>query len=188
VTVAMSDRDYAILLAAIGWIENHAGKDAPDYPEIEILTHVVNNISQRREPSDGPIPRSFGAERTSEHEGFTASTRPRQFTRRSIRRPRLVDPYGASKPPAHSHRFAAGLGGGRCVVQRLPAVVDQLRARRYPPAARHDQASAGSADTCRHDVACLRSAWPDASGGTPAVGALRDGVSDLNKPTVRSRT
>jgi hypothetical protein len=66
VTVAMSDRDYAILLAAIGWIENHAGKDAPDYPKIEMLTHVVNNISQRREPSDGPTPRSFGAERTSE--------------------------------------------------------------------------------------------------------------------------
>ena len=65
-TVAMSDRDYAILLAAIGWIENHAGKDAPDYPKIEMLTHVVNNISQRREPSDGPTPRSFGAERTSE--------------------------------------------------------------------------------------------------------------------------
>ena len=62
----MSDRDYAILLAAIGWIENHAGKDAPDYPEIEILTHVVNNISQRREPSNGPTPRSFGAERSSE--------------------------------------------------------------------------------------------------------------------------
>jgi hypothetical protein len=66
VTVAMSDRDYAILLAAIGWIEHHAGKDAPNYPEIEMLTHVVNNISQRREPSDGPTPRSFGAERTSE--------------------------------------------------------------------------------------------------------------------------
>jgi hypothetical protein len=66
VTVAMSDRDYAILLAAIGWIENHAGKDAPDYPKIEMLTHLVNNISQRREPSDGPTPRSFGAERTSE--------------------------------------------------------------------------------------------------------------------------
>jgi len=66
VTVAMSDRDYAILLAAIGWIENHAGKGAPDYPKIEMLTHVVNSISQRREPSDGPTPRSFGAERTSE--------------------------------------------------------------------------------------------------------------------------
>ena len=65
-TVAMSDRDYAILLGAIGWIENHAGKDAPEYPEIEMLTYVVNNISQRREPSDGPTPRSFGAERTSE--------------------------------------------------------------------------------------------------------------------------
>ena len=48
-TVAMNDRDYAILLAAIGWIENHAGKDAPEYPEIEMLTYVVNNISQRRE-------------------------------------------------------------------------------------------------------------------------------------------
>ena len=65
-TVSMNDRDYAILLAAIGWIENHAGKDAPEYPEIEMLTYVVNNISQRREPSDGPTPRSFGAERTSE--------------------------------------------------------------------------------------------------------------------------
>src|SRR5476649_1558071 len=62
----MSDRDYAILLSAIGWIENHAGKDAPDYPKIEMLTHVVNSISQRREPSDGPTPRSFGAELTSE--------------------------------------------------------------------------------------------------------------------------
>ena len=41
----------------------------------------------------------------------------------------------------------------------------------------------------RHDVACIRSAWPDASGGTPAAGAVRDGVSDLDKPTVRrSRT
>jgi len=62
----MSDRDYAILLAAVGWIENHAGKDAPEYPEIEMLTYVVNNISRRREPSDGTTPRSFGAERTSE--------------------------------------------------------------------------------------------------------------------------
>jgi hypothetical protein len=62
----MSDHDYAILLAAVGWIEHHAGKDAPDYPALDILTHVVNNISERRVPSEGPNPPSFGDERATE--------------------------------------------------------------------------------------------------------------------------
>lgn len=65
-TVSMSDSDYAILLAAIGWVENHTGKDCPAYPEIDMLTHVVDSISRRREPSDGPPPPSFGVERAVE--------------------------------------------------------------------------------------------------------------------------
>jgi hypothetical protein len=66
VTVAMSDSDYAILLAAVGWIEHHGGKDCPPYPGLDLLTHVVDNISRRREATDGPPPPSFGEERILE--------------------------------------------------------------------------------------------------------------------------
>ena len=49
-TVAMSDHDFGVLLQAVGWIEQHARLDAPDYPLLEELSSVMNNIAKRREP------------------------------------------------------------------------------------------------------------------------------------------
>jgi hypothetical protein len=48
VTVAMSDHDYGVLVEAAGWIEYHAGKDAPEYPHLPRLSGVVDNIAKRR--------------------------------------------------------------------------------------------------------------------------------------------
>src|SRR5471030_239874 len=50
VTVAMSDHDYGLLLQAVGWIEHHAGTDAPEYAGLGRLSLVVDNIGKRREP------------------------------------------------------------------------------------------------------------------------------------------
>jgi hypothetical protein len=50
VTVAMSDHDYGILVGAVGWIEHHAGSDAPAYPQLPRLSEVVDNIAKRRIP------------------------------------------------------------------------------------------------------------------------------------------
>jgi len=48
VTVAMSDHDYGLLVQAVGWIEHHAGADAPEYPHLRTLSGVVDNIAKRR--------------------------------------------------------------------------------------------------------------------------------------------
>ena len=49
-TVAMSDHDYGLLVQAVGWIEHHAGLDAPDYAGLARLASVVDCIGKRREP------------------------------------------------------------------------------------------------------------------------------------------
>jgi hypothetical protein len=46
----MGDHDFGVLLQAVDWIEQHARLDAPDYPLLEELSSVVNNIAKRREP------------------------------------------------------------------------------------------------------------------------------------------
>jgi hypothetical protein len=51
VTVVMNDDDYAILEHAVDWVRLHAGIDAPQYPEISTLLHVVTKMSPRREPA-----------------------------------------------------------------------------------------------------------------------------------------
>jgi hypothetical protein len=48
VTVAMSDHDYGLLVEAVGWIEHHAGADAPEYPHLPSLSGVVDNIAKRQ--------------------------------------------------------------------------------------------------------------------------------------------
>jgi len=45
----MSDTDYALLVQAVGWIERHAGVDAPDYPGLERLLTLLDNIAGRQE-------------------------------------------------------------------------------------------------------------------------------------------
>jgi len=55
VKVSMSDQDYAALLRAAGWVAEHAGKDAPTYPDLDRLTEVVSNIARRRERAE-PVP------------------------------------------------------------------------------------------------------------------------------------
>jgi hypothetical protein len=49
VNVAMSDHDYGALHQALGWIECHAGVDAPGFRDIEELSSVVSNIAKHRE-------------------------------------------------------------------------------------------------------------------------------------------
>jgi len=55
----MSDHDYGLLLQAVGWIEHHAGTDAPEYAGLGRLSMVVDNIGVRREPEmpheSGPV-------------------------------------------------------------------------------------------------------------------------------------
>jgi hypothetical protein len=46
----MSDHDYGLLVQAVGWIEHHAGADAPEYPHLPRLSDVVDNIAKRRLP------------------------------------------------------------------------------------------------------------------------------------------
>lgn len=46
-TVAMSDRYYAVLVQAAGWVKDHAGDDAPEYPDRLELSQVVDNIAKR---------------------------------------------------------------------------------------------------------------------------------------------
>lgn len=50
-TVSMSDHDYGLLVQAVGWIEHHAGLDAPEYPHLTALSSVVDCIGKRREPA-----------------------------------------------------------------------------------------------------------------------------------------
>jgi hypothetical protein len=50
----MSDHDYRLLVEAAGWIERHAGVDAPAYPRLDRLSSVVNCIARRREPEISP--------------------------------------------------------------------------------------------------------------------------------------
>jgi len=57
VTMEMSDSDYAVLRHVVGWLEQHAGKDAPEYPELDAATRVVNNIARRRERDSSKRPR-----------------------------------------------------------------------------------------------------------------------------------
>jgi hypothetical protein len=67
VSVAMSNADFAVLVHAAGWVEQHSGTDAPEYPQMDMLTHVVDGISRRRhEPSDDGEQSSFSFERRSE--------------------------------------------------------------------------------------------------------------------------
>jgi hypothetical protein len=49
-TVAMSECEYRVLTEAVAWIEMHAGKDAPECPQMARVSEVVNNIARRREP------------------------------------------------------------------------------------------------------------------------------------------
>jgi len=48
-TVAMSDRDYAVLAEAAGWVRLHSGADAPEYAELGDLRRVVDGIARRRQ-------------------------------------------------------------------------------------------------------------------------------------------
>jgi hypothetical protein len=57
VTVAMSDHDYGLLVEAVGWIEQHAAVDAPEYPHLPSLSLVVDNIAKRQTPRDSKDPR-----------------------------------------------------------------------------------------------------------------------------------
>jgi hypothetical protein len=50
VTVELSDSDYAVLRRVAEWLQQHAGIDAPEYPDIEIVMRVVDNIARRRQP------------------------------------------------------------------------------------------------------------------------------------------
>jgi hypothetical protein len=43
----MSDHDYGLLVQAVGWIEDHAGVDAPEYPHLDRLSSVVICIAKR---------------------------------------------------------------------------------------------------------------------------------------------
>ena len=54
-TVAMSDRDYAVLVAAAGWVRLHSGEDAPEYAELANLGRVVDGIAKRRPCSFDPL-------------------------------------------------------------------------------------------------------------------------------------
>ncbi len=56
-TVAMSEVDYAVLIEAAGWIRQHAGLDAPEYPRLELLVEVVESIARRRRPPPEESPR-----------------------------------------------------------------------------------------------------------------------------------
>ena len=68
----MSDHDYGLLLQAVGWIEYHAGLDAPDYPQVGQLSGAVDCIDKRRESgvphqrqpdgSAGGAPESFAVD------------------------------------------------------------------------------------------------------------------------------
>jgi hypothetical protein len=58
VTIEMSDSDYAALRHVVGWLEQHAGNDATEYPELEAVTRVVNDIARRREPDSSMAWRS----------------------------------------------------------------------------------------------------------------------------------
>jgi hypothetical protein len=49
VTMEISDGDYAVLRRAVEWLQEHAGNDAPEYPDLQTATRVVGNIAQRRE-------------------------------------------------------------------------------------------------------------------------------------------
>jgi hypothetical protein len=40
----MSDDDYQVLVHAVGWIERHAGFDAPEYPQPQELAHLVDTM------------------------------------------------------------------------------------------------------------------------------------------------
>jgi hypothetical protein len=54
-TVAMSDRDYAVLVEAAGWVRLHSGDDAPEYADLGNLRRVVDGIAQRRPRSLDPL-------------------------------------------------------------------------------------------------------------------------------------
>jgi hypothetical protein len=44
VVVRVSDSQYLVLLNAVRWIEQHAGIDAPEYPQLRMLTEVVDSL------------------------------------------------------------------------------------------------------------------------------------------------
>jgi len=54
-TIAMSDRDYAVLVEAAGWVRLHSGSDAPEYAEVENLRRVVDGIAKRRQRPFEPL-------------------------------------------------------------------------------------------------------------------------------------
>jgi hypothetical protein len=54
-TVAMSDRDYAVLVEAAGWVRQHSGADAPEYAELGNLGRVVDGIAKRRPRAVDPL-------------------------------------------------------------------------------------------------------------------------------------
>src|ERR1700682_499178 len=47
-TMAMSDRDYAVLVDAAQWVRAHSGTDAPEYPKLDKLCRVMEGIGKRR--------------------------------------------------------------------------------------------------------------------------------------------
>jgi hypothetical protein len=49
VATSISDEEYDTIRSAADWINRHAGTDAPAYPEIRTLRHVIESIGQRRE-------------------------------------------------------------------------------------------------------------------------------------------
>jgi hypothetical protein len=54
-TIAMSDRDYAVLVEAAGWVRQHSGADAPEYAELGNLGRVVDGIAKRRPQPVDPL-------------------------------------------------------------------------------------------------------------------------------------
>jgi hypothetical protein len=48
----VGDSEYAVLLDALRWIEDHAGVDAPEYPGIRVLADVVDSLGRRQKAGD----------------------------------------------------------------------------------------------------------------------------------------
>jgi hypothetical protein len=106
VTVAMSDHDYGLLLEAVGWIEQYAGVDAPDYPHMARIAEVVTNISKRWQPDREVAPGPAGG-RTD----FSTLRRPRDWCRRNIGRSGRLPPSRPATPPRRNP-----IGRGRWIL------------------------------------------------------------------------
>jgi hypothetical protein len=47
VAMRVTESQYAVLLNALTWIDQHAGIDAPEYPQLRMLTEVVDSLGPR---------------------------------------------------------------------------------------------------------------------------------------------